>query len=217
MPPRRRNRANGKDPERAREAILEAALKRFSQHGYRGARVADVAKDAGYSEALVYFHFGTKSELFKEVVSRIDAETSWFSEAPSAEELVQQMHDGELNYHLDARWRALDRVWAEALSGERDLLELMKPQLEGTIDRLTALLGNYDPGEHPERRDLAVFLMAVSYGSRVLRRYDEDAVTPESAANILGFATEIVLHSLHGEGPQIRDHARVAEDEQVAK
>ncbi|MCB9681241.1 MAG: TetR/AcrR family transcriptional regulator [Alphaproteobacteria bacterium] len=201
MPPRRRG--TPKDPERAREAILDAALKRFSRKGYRGTRVADVAADAGYSEALVYFHFKSKSELFREVVNNIDRETKWFTDDPTADELVQQMHDGELQYHRDARWRALDRIWAEALAGEKDLLDLLKPQLEGTLTNLDALLARYDRIDHPRRATLARFIMAVSYGSRVMRRYDPGAVSPEEAADVLAFATKVALDALDGGGPPL--------------
>jgi AcrR family transcriptional regulator len=189
-----------RDAEHAREAILDAALKRFSACGYKGARIADVAKDAGYSEALVYFHFRTKAELFREVVSRIDGETRWFDDDATPEALVAHLRDGVLRYHLDARWRALEHVWAEALGGERDLLELMRPQLRHAVGALEALLGRFDPVGHPERRKLVLLLLAVSYGSRVLRRYDPDAVTPEEAADLLGFTAEAVLRALRGDG-----------------
>jgi AcrR family transcriptional regulator len=201
--PARPKRASTRDPERAREAILDAALKRFSACGYKGARLADVAKDAGYSEALVYFHFKTKAALFREVVSRIDAGTRWFDDDATPDALVAHMRDGELRYHLDARWRALDHVWAEALGGERDLLELLKPQLRHSVDALTDLLARFDHVAHPKRRQLALLLLAVSYGSRVLRRYDPDAVTPEEAADLLAFTANVALASLDGTGPKL--------------
>lgn len=189
--PRRR------DAAKARDAVLDAAMRRFSSHGYKGARIADIAKDAGYSEALVFFHFQTKAALFREVVSRIDADTRWFDAAEATpEELVAHMREGELRYHLDARWRALDHVWAEALGGERDLLELIGPQLRHSVDALEALLARFDRTGRPDRRQQALLLLAVSYGARVLRRYDADAVSPEEAADLLAFATRAVLADL---------------------
>lgn len=192
-----------RDAERARQSILDAALKRFSAHGYKGARIADVAADAGYSEGLVYHHFRTKAELFREVVSRIDRETSWFDEDSTPEALVAHLRDGELRYHLDARWRALDHVWSEALGGDRDLLALLRPQLRGATGALEGLLGRFDKVDHPARHQLALLLLAVSYGSRVLRRYDPEAVTPEEAANLLAFTGEVVIEALAGRGPKL--------------
>ncbi len=193
-----------RDPTHARDAILDAALKRFTAKGYRGARISDIAKDAGYSEALVYFHFSTKAELFRAMVQRIDVENDWYADTDeTAEALVEHMRQGELRYHNDARFRGLDHVWAEALGGEKDLLDLLRPQLRTAIDGLDAQLGRFDAGAHPKRTQLVHLLMAVSYGTRVLRRYDADAISPEEAAELLAFTTSVVLESLAGRGPQL--------------
>lgn len=192
-PPKRR-----RDAARAREAVLDAALRRFSAQGYVGARIADIAADAGYSEALVYFHFRNKAELFREVVARINADAKWFGEDESAESFVAHMREGELRYHLDARWRALDHVWAEALGGERELLELIRPQLHASVDALSGLLGRFDAHQSPQLRQRALLLLAVSYGARVLRRYDPAAVSPEEAAELLAFAATAVVDNLSG-------------------
>ncbi len=189
-----------RDPARAREAVLDAALKRFSAHGYAGARIADIADDAGYSEALVYFHFHTKAGLFREVVARIDADTQWFDDEETPDAFVARMREGELRYHLDARWRALDRVWAEALGGERDLLALIRPQLRHSVEALEGLLGRFDRGKDSDKRQRALLLLAVSYGARMLRRYDPEAVSPEEAADLLAFAATAVVRDLGEEG-----------------
>lgn len=182
-----------RDAGLARAAVLDAALKRFSAHGYAGTRLADVAADAGYSEALVYFHFQSKAALFREVVARIDADSAWFEPDSPPDAFVAQMREGELRYHLDARWRALDRVWAEALGGDRELLEMLRPQLRQSVGALEALLARFD-GETPtERHQHALLLLAVSYGARVLRRYDPEAVSAEEAADLLAFAAQAVL------------------------
>lgn len=189
-----------RDAEHARKALLDAALKRFSAHGYQGTRLADVARDAGYSEALVYFHFRTKQALFEAVVSSLDSESRWFDDEATPEALVAAMREGELRYHRDARWRALDPVWAEALGGERDLLELLRPNLRHAVGSLEDLLGRFDPDGTADRRRLALLLLAVSYGARVMRRYDPDWVSPEEAADLLGLATELALGRMGAKG-----------------
>lgn len=196
-PPAARPAKRRRDTAAARTAVLDAALKRFSAHGYVGARIADIAADAGYSEALVYFHFENKAGLFKEVVSRIDAETHWLGEG-SREEFIAQMRAGELAYHQDARWRALDHVWAEALGGERELLDMIRPQLHHAVGLLDEALGRFAVAPRPERRQHALLLLAVSYGARVLRRYDPDALSPEQAADLMAFAARAVIEDLEG-------------------
>jgi AcrR family transcriptional regulator len=51
-----------------RSRILEAAAKEFAIVGFKGARIARVAQDAGCNRALVYFHFKDKAGLFQAVL-----------------------------------------------------------------------------------------------------------------------------------------------------
>jgi AcrR family transcriptional regulator len=52
-----------------RQAILEAAKNRFATEGYDGASLRDIAADAGVDAALVSRYFGSKDELFVEVLN----------------------------------------------------------------------------------------------------------------------------------------------------
>jgi AcrR family transcriptional regulator len=47
-----------------RRAILDAALSVFSTGSYAGATTADIAREAGISEPLLYRHFPSKRELY---------------------------------------------------------------------------------------------------------------------------------------------------------
>lgn len=47
-----------------REEILEAAAAEVTRRGFAHTRVADIAAALGVSTALVFYHFGTKEQLF---------------------------------------------------------------------------------------------------------------------------------------------------------
>ena len=47
-----------------RTAIIEAALRVFSEGSYAGATTAEIAREAGVSEPLLYRHFSSKRELY---------------------------------------------------------------------------------------------------------------------------------------------------------
>ena len=47
-----------------RRALVEAALKEFSEGSYAGATTADIAREAGVSEPILYRHFDSKRELY---------------------------------------------------------------------------------------------------------------------------------------------------------
>ena len=51
-----------------REAILAAALDEFSEAGFAGTRLDDVAKRAGVAKGTIYLYFTDKEALFQELV-----------------------------------------------------------------------------------------------------------------------------------------------------
>ncbi len=69
---RRSSRATGelrgRDPERTRARILEAATSEFARYGLGGARVDRIAASAGANKRMLYYYFGDKDALFQEVL-----------------------------------------------------------------------------------------------------------------------------------------------------
>lgn len=51
-----------------RASILDSARKRFAREGYDGASLREIAADAGVDAALISRYFGSKDELFIEVL-----------------------------------------------------------------------------------------------------------------------------------------------------
>lgn len=70
-----------KEPEAqirdSRSAILAAAEVEFDTHGFTGARVQRIADAAGVNKQLIFYYFGSKPGLFREVLgaSLTDLET----------------------------------------------------------------------------------------------------------------------------------------------
>lgn len=56
--------------ERAREAILLAAIEAFSERGVAGASIAEITQRAGVAQGLVNYHFGGKAQLVAAVIDR---------------------------------------------------------------------------------------------------------------------------------------------------
>lgn len=52
----------------SRQRILDAALDVFYEAGFDGARVDMIAKRAGVNQALIYYYFKSKEELFTELI-----------------------------------------------------------------------------------------------------------------------------------------------------
>jgi AcrR family transcriptional regulator len=52
--------------QEVRDRIVAAALRVFSERGYRGATIQDVVRDSGLSVGAIYTYFRSKDELFLE-------------------------------------------------------------------------------------------------------------------------------------------------------
>lgn len=52
-----------------KKSIFESALKIFSESGYSEATMDDIAVNAGVAKGTLYYHFKSKEEIFKYVIS----------------------------------------------------------------------------------------------------------------------------------------------------
>jgi TetR/AcrR family transcriptional regulator len=59
-----------RNPDESKRRILDAAEHAFARRGFDGARLRDIAQEAGVHHALVHHYYGDKQGLFKEVVQR---------------------------------------------------------------------------------------------------------------------------------------------------
>ncbi|AKU17452.1 TetR/AcrR family transcriptional regulator [Luteipulveratus mongoliensis] len=99
-----------------REQLLDAAARAFARGGYAGTSTDAIAREAGVSQPYVVRTFGTKAELFTEVLTRsCDAIVATFegemdrqTAAPDSEEY----------------WAGLGQAYAD-LVADRDLLMVM--------------------------------------------------------------------------------------------
>ncbi|WP_312887647.1 TetR family transcriptional regulator [Rhizobium laguerreae] len=57
-----------RDPERTREAILQAAMGEIVAHGLGGARIDKIAERSGSNKRMIYHYFGDKEGLYVEVL-----------------------------------------------------------------------------------------------------------------------------------------------------
>jgi AcrR family transcriptional regulator len=62
-----------KRAEATKARILEAAINEFASHGLAGARVDEIAARAGANKRMLYVHFGSKEELWLQVLEHVYA------------------------------------------------------------------------------------------------------------------------------------------------
>ena len=90
------------------EKILAAARKIFSQRGFFGTRMQEIANEAGMNKALLHYYYRSKDNLFEAVFR--DAARKIFSKIlpvisddVSAEELIKKFIRGYIRALLDNR------------------------------------------------------------------------------------------------------------------
>lgn len=77
--------------EKVKAEILETATNEFLTHGYHDARIAQIAEKAGYTKGALYSNFGSKPELFAEVLT----EHLKLTEITFVPELIQILRNDE--------------------------------------------------------------------------------------------------------------------------
>ena len=53
---------------KTKNLIFESAIKTFSESGYRGATMDDIASNAGLAKGTLYYNFASKEEIFNFIV-----------------------------------------------------------------------------------------------------------------------------------------------------
>jgi AcrR family transcriptional regulator len=101
------------EADSATQAILDAAVVEFEQHGFRKVALEDVARRAGVSRTTIYRRFANKDELISAVIERENV-------ALFADIANELKHAGpQSNYYVEAftlailkfrRHRVLDRM-----------------------------------------------------------------------------------------------------------
>src|SRR5690606_13705619 len=73
-----------------RQAILDAALEVFADHGYHNASVSQVAKQAGISKGLMYNYFSGKQDVLVHILTGMFDEVAEELHIGSVEDLTSE-------------------------------------------------------------------------------------------------------------------------------
>ena len=132
---------------RTREKILAAALAEFSARGFAGARVDAIARRARVNKRMLYYCFGAKQELYREILRRkISQRAEWLESMPDdfAGALTHIYLSGgtDMDFVRLMEWEAIDsggkRCMAEAERRalfEKAVARLRVLQRKGSIPR----------------------------------------------------------------------------------
>ena len=106
--------------EERRQVVLDTACRVFSHSSYRGATTAEIAREAGISEPILYRHFGSKRDLYLACLDE-----AWASFRAICEEALAGDPAKSLGAIADAymirgrKIRVID-LWIQALNESED-------------------------------------------------------------------------------------------------
>jgi len=214
-----------RNPARTREAILDAAEQLFAERGYDATSLTDVGTAAGVSRGTPGYFFGSKEQLYRDVLERClervrsavrsGKERTLASREPP--EVVLAGAVGEYFDFISANPHFVRLLEREALDGGRQIATL-PPHLEAAQEALGAIVTELalDPADQAEAQQLLISMLALSWfhvvhAPTVLRalgiRADEKAFLEERRRHVV----ELVVRGLQGQvgaRPSAVEHQR---------
>ncbi|HVO66938.1 MAG TPA: TetR/AcrR family transcriptional regulator [Syntrophales bacterium] len=124
--------------------ILEAAASVFSEVGFSGARVDEIAERAGVNKAMIYYHIGNKDALYAEVIQNVIGNT-----AETIARKIKDVQDPEekLRIYIRSFARNLDEnpqvapiMMREVASGGRHLPEVVARDIFRIVNMLREII-----------------------------------------------------------------------------
>jgi len=137
--------AHVQGPQSAGElAILDAAVRLFSLHGYAGVSMRRIAESAGVSKANIYHHFSSKEALYFAILRRSAQDLnaliqSMVENQGAFDQKIVQFASAHLK-HLFENEMTVRLVLREAFSGdEKKIRTVVERVIGGVVDRLIAI------------------------------------------------------------------------------
>jgi AcrR family transcriptional regulator len=87
------------DAEQRRDRIVDISMRHFAEHGFRGARVEDIAQEVGVAKGTVFLDFQSKEGLFMAAYQRAVRLLPAWLEAP--DDVVEQGFWAILDWWLE--------------------------------------------------------------------------------------------------------------------
>jgi AcrR family transcriptional regulator len=112
-----------------RLALVEAAIRVFTDGSYRGTTTAEIARAAGVSEPILYRHFASKRDLYLAALDHVwsEARTRWeeaIAAAPDIGSALASMTRAHVSVR-DCKYQ-LAELWVQALSEAAEDPELRR-------------------------------------------------------------------------------------------
>ena len=187
--------------DQTQQRLLDAAQSVIARKGLAATSVEDIAAQAGYTRGAFYSNFGSKNELFIELLRRdhqgTDEEMAAILDAglglEQIEERLLQMY-GQLHGDTECfmSWTEARMLAARDARFRTRLNALMLEKSERIAGFITAFYQRIGSAPPLPAKEMAMGLMSLVEGVRLFRLSSPQDMTPEAAESVL----KVFLESL---------------------
>jgi AcrR family transcriptional regulator len=142
-----------------REQILACAMRHFEQRSYNEVSTAEIAKDAGVGRPLIHHYFGTKRELYLEVVRRLSFVPSYVPAAAVKDippESLAERIEASIDRWLTVAWRHrsmwISTITMDSAGRDKEVGRILQQADEIAADRMLEALGLADSPDYARLR-----------------------------------------------------------------
>ncbi|HEV2814851.1 MAG TPA: TetR/AcrR family transcriptional regulator [Solirubrobacteraceae bacterium] len=183
---------------RTRQALLDAAGEVFVERGLHRTSVEAIAERAGFTRGAFYSNFGSKEELFAELLQSTvyrayremgERQLSGGEPIPTARETARTL--ARIQAHPDGRW--MFRLWLELLleAGRDEKMRKLALEFWRTNRKLIAKIVEKrfaERGEKPplEPMTMSSALIAMDIGLAIQHHVDPEAVPLAAYPDVFG-------------------------------
>jgi AcrR family transcriptional regulator len=168
-----------------RARIQQVAVELFTEHGYEGTSLREIAERLDVTKAALYYHFRSKEDIMTSLVEdyygQIDALIAWGQEQPRTEQVRREIISRYVHIIAegDQVFRMLHQNQASvnALAAAKSRMPLFKERMHGLVGVLTG-----PDAPLADRVRAAMALGAVSVGWMFFR---DQAPDPAALAEIV--------------------------------
>lgn len=194
-------RKSSRTGRETRDRIIDAVLETVSSEGLVGTSARVIARNGGFNQALVFYHFGSVEELLLAALARANERRmarfrDRLEEVDDLAGLVQVAVDLHRSAEQDRDHAALSAIvagWSANSEVGPRILQTLRPWDALVADALRRSLAGTPFGQFVPTEDLAHGISAMFLGIELMSRLDPDDVRTESlfaslagAANLAG-------------------------------
>jgi AcrR family transcriptional regulator len=142
-----------------RQALIETAIRVFSEGSYRGTTTAEIARAAGVSEPILYRHFASKRDLYLAALDHVwgKARASWeeaLATTPDVSAAIEAIVRGHVTVR-DCKFQMAE-LWVQALgeaAEDPELRKHLRRHMREVHDFVAGMIrrGQAEGVLHPER------------------------------------------------------------------